>query len=312
MILTVTLNPSVDMQYQLSALQVNDVNRAAHVSKTAGGKGLNVTRVIDQLQEQVTATGFLGGRLGEFIVDELSQQQIAHDFVSIQGETRNCIAVLHDGKQTEILENGPIITKDESEQFLQKLQNLLGKVTRLTISGSLPKGLTVSFYQQIISLANQQKVPVFLDTKASLLMEIVKGDAKPYLIKPNQQEFAEAMEMTSNSVEAIVDILSHRTLLSDIPWVVVTLGKDGAVIKHEAVIYRASIPNIHAKNPVGSGDSVLAGFAVGHQRQLSAVELIQFGLTMGVLNALQAQTGQIDPEAIPDYLSQIHVRKLLK
>lgn len=117
MILTVTMNPSVDISYPLEEFNLDTVNRVAKVSKTPGGKGLNVTRVLKQLNDKVVATGLIGGALGTDIKEKLLQTGIKNDFFEISGETRNCIAILHEGNQTEILEKGPTITKSESENF---------------------------------------------------------------------------------------------------------------------------------------------------------------------------------------------------
>lgn len=116
--MTITLNPSVDISYQLDRLTLDGVNRCARVIKTAGGKGLNVTRVIHCVGEKVCATGFLGGTNGQFIRNQLTEQGISNTFVPIAGDTRNCIAILHEGKQTEILEDGPSLSSKEKEAFL--------------------------------------------------------------------------------------------------------------------------------------------------------------------------------------------------
>ncbi|WP_238144368.1 PfkB family carbohydrate kinase, partial [Streptococcus suis] len=100
MILTITLNPSVDIAYQLDAFRLDTVNRVEKVQKTAGGKGLNVTRVLKQIGEDVVATGFIGGEIGSYVKKQLTRNDIKNSFVEIGNETRNCIAVLHDGQQT--------------------------------------------------------------------------------------------------------------------------------------------------------------------------------------------------------------------
>ena len=97
MILTVTLNPSIDISYPLDELTLDTVNRVSEVKKTAGGKGLNVTRVLSEIGDNVTATGFIGGKLGDFLTSRLDQNGIQHRFFPIHGETRNCIAILHEG-----------------------------------------------------------------------------------------------------------------------------------------------------------------------------------------------------------------------
>ncbi len=116
MIVTITMNPSVDISYPLEHFQLDTVNRVSKVRKTAGGKGLNVTRV-QQLGADVLASGLLGGELGDAIQHELTSAGIKHAFSPISGKTRNCIAILHEGKQTEILEQGPVISASEAKTF---------------------------------------------------------------------------------------------------------------------------------------------------------------------------------------------------
>ncbi|MBO1911965.1 tagatose-6-phosphate kinase, partial [Microvirga sp. 3-52] len=163
----------------------------ADVSKTAGGKGLNVARVLHQLGEEVAASGFLGGSLGSFISAELKAIGIEDLFVPIEGETRNCIAILHEGKQTEILESGPIISKTEAELFLTNFEEHLSRVDLVTISGSLPKGLSSDFYAKLIEISNPYGTKVLLDANGALLTSTLNSASKPYLIKPNEEEMAE-------------------------------------------------------------------------------------------------------------------------
>src|SRR5699024_10283301 len=136
MILTITMNPSIDVSYSLNTLMIDSINRVDQVSKTAGGKGLNVTRVLHQLKAPVLATGVLGGNFGDFIKEELRNEGIRYDFSEINGETRSCIAILHAGNQTEILEAGPEITEIEQNNFIEKYKKLLRDVDYITISGS--------------------------------------------------------------------------------------------------------------------------------------------------------------------------------
>ena len=152
MILTITLNPSVDIAYQLDTFHLDTVNRVEKVQKTAGGKGLNVTRVLKQIGEDVVATGFIGGEIGSYVKKQLTRTDIKNSFVEIGSETRNCIAVLHDGKQTEILEQGPTIQEHEALNFIEHLEIILNNVDVVVISGSLPKGLASNYYVEIVEL----------------------------------------------------------------------------------------------------------------------------------------------------------------
>ena len=114
MILTVTMNPSIDTRYQLDKLIIDDVNRVTP-EKTAGGKGLNVSRVLLQLGDDVLATGLLGGHMGAYMAELMDADGVKNDFVPIAGETRICLNILHEGNQTELLESGPQIAPAELE-----------------------------------------------------------------------------------------------------------------------------------------------------------------------------------------------------
>lgn len=308
-ILTVTLNPSVDIQYRVNHFQENHVHRAAAVSKTAGGKGLNVTRVLHQLGEEVTACGFAGGPLGSFIEAELNHHGITHKFTPIAGETRNCIAIIHDGKQTEILESGPVISEKEIEAFLATFQEMMEKVEIITISGSLPEGVPENFYQQLIDLAIKVNKRVLLDTKSSLIQNALENQYIPFLIKPNQEEFEELAGVKCSCKEDVIEVL-RKPLFNALSWIIVTLGKKGAIAKCGDKIYQVTCPAVEAVNPVGSGDAVIAGLAAGCRRGLEGEDLIRFGIVMGVLNALEEQTGRISLKQLEYYLKQIEVEKI--
>ena len=191
MILTVTLNPSIDVSYPLDHLKIDTVNRVKTVRKTAGGKGLNVSRVIHMLDHKITATGFIGGYFGKWLENQLDQDGIAHDFFPINAETRSSIAVLHDGgKQTEILEPGPTIAEEDAQKFLNHFDALLDKSDLITISGSMPQGLPTDYYTQMIAHAGKKNVKVLLDTSGATLKSALEAPVKPLLIKPNEEELA--------------------------------------------------------------------------------------------------------------------------
>lgn len=308
MILTITLNPSVDMNYPLETFTLDRVNRVMDVSKTAGGKGLNVARVLQQLGEDVAASGFLGGSLGEFIKQDITRNGIHDYFVRIDGETRNCIAILHEGKQTEILEAGPTINEAEIHDFFAQFSECVQKARLITMSGSLPQGLPDDFYTQLIKIANRHDTPVLLDTKGELLKKTLQAKHKPFLIKPNEDELKDVSGVATIDEQTVIDTL-NAPVFTGVPWVVVTRGAKGALIKTDDVLYKVTIPKVDAKNPVGSGDAVIAGFAAGLSRGMTGEALIRFGLSMGVLNAMEEKTGQINPDHLAWCQDEIRVEK---
>lgn len=310
MILTVTLNPSVDIKYTLNRFLIDAVNRVDEVIKTAGGKGLNVSRVLKQLGEEVGATGFLGGELGDFIRSELKKEGIYEWFLPIQGKTRNCIAILHEGMQTEILESGPTIQEHEIETFITHFAEIVPQVDIVTISGSLPKGVPQNFYQRLLNICAEHGKKVLLDINGKLLQTTLQGESKPYLIKPNEEELGQFFGRNTETSEEII-IAIQDDVFQGIDWVFVSRGSKGAIVKHHDAIYKVSIPVVKAVNPVGSGDSVIAGMAAGIIRDFEEETLIRYGMTMGVLNALEEKTGYINPERIDWCINEIRVERAI-
>lgn len=310
MIVTITMNPSIDISYPLEAFSLNTVNRAPEVRKTAGGKGLNVTRVLKQLKADVTASGLIGGTLGEVIKKELARLEIKHAFSQIKGETRNCIALLHDGLQTEILENGPVVSKAEAQSFLEQFRGLVDQASMLTFSGSLPAGLPKDFYVEMIAISNQKNRPVILDCSGESLAMVLNQEHKPLLIKPNTDELSELLgKQVSNDIKGLKLALS-KPLFAGIEWIVVSMGSEGAFAKHNDIFYRVEIPNINVVNPVGSGDSTVAGLAYAIDKSESDEEVLKRANVLGMLNARESLTGHVDFSHYQQLFAQIKVTKV--
>lgn len=307
MILTVTMNPSVDVSYQLDTLKIDDVNRVDTVSKTAGGKGLNVSRVIKQLEQPLIATGVIGGHLGNFIIDQLQREDIPADFLTIDQESRNCIAILHESDQTEILESGPVLNPAQAAAFMDKFKPLLSDCSLVTMSGSLPKGLPSNFYASLISLCDSQNIPVALDCSGDALKQTLSSDIKPFMIKPNVTELADLLNYpVPPTTSALIEALSEP-LFDGVQWIIVSLGADGAFVKHGDSFYTADIPEIEVRNPVGSGDATVAGFASAYTQGQSVKEIIQTSMTTGMLNAAELVTGYINKDNFNTYYEKIVV-----
>ncbi|WP_105206440.1 tagatose-6-phosphate kinase [Streptococcus suis] len=310
MILTITLNPSVDIAYQLDTFHLDTVNRVEKVQKTAGGKGLNVTRVLKQIGEDVVATGFIGGDFGSYVKKQLTRNDVKNSFVEIGSETRNCIAVLHDGKQTEILEQGPTIHEHEALNFIEHLEIILNNVDVVVISGSLPKGLASNYYVEIVELCKKRGVAVVLDCSGEALKNVLESQQKPTIIKPNTEELSQLIgKEVTDDIQELKSVLSGQ-LFQGIDWIVVSLGAQGAFAKHNDKFYRVRIPKIKVVNPVGSGDSTVAGIAAGLVHALPDAELLKNANVLGMLNAQEEQTGYVNLENAESLYSQIEVEEV--
>lgn len=309
MILTVTMNPSIDVSYPLEELHIDTVNRIEKVSKTAGGKGLNVSRVLSQLNAPLTATGVVGGKFGDYLTEQLDKDGIPHSFSKIDGETRSCIAILHEGKQTEILESGPEVTAEEQEAFVAHFEELMADTDFITISGSLPKGINHDFYSLLIDKATEADNKVVLDTSGATLKASIENRHKPFLIKPNETEIADLLGKEIHSDDELVEALEDKKF-DGIEWIVVTLGADGAIVKHQKNYYRVDIPTIKVVNPVGSGDSTIAGLAYALSEGKSPEDVIKSGMVTGMLNTLEEKTGFINVDNFETLFKQIKVEKI--
>lgn len=311
MILTVTMNPSIDTAYQLDHLIIDDVNRVVP-KKTAGGKGLNVSRVLVQLGDDVMATGLLGGHAGAYLGSLMDEDRIPHRFTPIAGESRTCVALLHDGNQTELLESGPEVSADELEAFLANFAELVAGADCVTISGSLPKGVPTDCYAGMVRTAVEAGKPVLLDTSGAALDAALAAEVKPTLIKPNLTEINGLLgtSFTPDDLPALQAALAADERFAGIPWVVVTMGGAGAVAFHGDKGYRVIMPNIPAVNATGSGDSTIAGFAHAIARGADDDEVLRCGNTCGKLNAMDPQTGHLVIDRWDEVYNAVQITEL--
>lgn len=306
MVLVINLNASIDKRYRMADFRKGEVMRVREVDNTPGGKGIHVANVLGILGEDCLATGFLGGRSGEFIKDRLQEYGIRHDFVDIQGETRSCIAVVDDeGCQTELLEPGPLVSNDEQERFLGKYAELLAAAQVVVASGSLPGGVDKGFYGRLVSLARRSgDKPVLLDTSGEALLQGI--EEKPYFIKPNQDELAALLGHDVQSEGEIADAV-RGFLAKGIALVAVSMGADGCMAGYDGRICKVSVPKIKCKNPVGSGDSFVAGIAAGMMRGMGIEDTLKLAAACGTANALEDESGFVRRENVEKLFGQIEV-----
>lgn len=305
MILTITANPAIDARYFLDQFEVNQVVRCETYNKTAGGKGLNVARVADLLGEPVTCGGFVGGRNGEFIREEIQTAGYRDGFVTIKGETRVCLGILGaDGTQTEILERGPVVTEAEQEQFFARLPAYLTGVEVLTVSGSLPAGVGPSFYEKLVRAGKEAGAIVILDTSGDAFRKGILGG--PDFVKPNREELSAYFEREiATKAEAIK--AAFELIECGVGAVAVSLGGEGAVLVKPDSVIEIEIPRVEVVNPVGSGDSFVAGLAVALTRGYSDEKAMSLACACGTANAMEKKTGWIELERLDQILKNMIV-----
>lgn len=255
MIYTITLNPSVDYIVEVEQLNIGGLSRMKRDLKLPGGKGINVSRVLNQLGAENTALGFLGGFTGRYVKDKLQEEQLVTDFVTIASDTRINIKLKH-GEETEINGLGPDISEAEAEQLLQKLSGLREQDI-VILSGSVPPSLGEDFYERLIQVIKQRGAEFVIDTTGEALRQALKH--RPLLVKPNHHELAELYDAQLNTIEDVA-VYGRKLLKAGATNVLVSMAAEGALLITDSAVYHAKVPAGQVKNSVGAGDSMIAGF----------------------------------------------------
>lgn len=309
MILTVTMNTSIDRLYMVDRVTPETVMRVREVHNTPGGKGMNVSRVARKLGEAVTAAGFTGGFHGQYLEQLLAETGVTPDFTRVQAETRSCINIwdLSDNRSTEYLEPGAPVTAEELNRFQAEFAEKLPSADAVTISGSVPAGVPADLYARLIKQCRERNIPVLLDTSGELLKQGVK--AGPTLIKPNEDEISAVTGCSPDDRRATVKAL--RDLVEGgIPYAVLSLGAEGAILASGGGMMHGKPPRIVPKNTVGCGDSMLAGFAVGIARGLPVRESFRMALAVSAASAMNLLTGDFDVADYQEILPKVEIREI--
>ena len=309
-ILTVALNAAVDVVYHADHFAVNRINSVQAVRRMAGGKANNVARVLAALGQPVIATGFAGGANGRFIQEELQARGIQTEFVTTTANNRTCTTVIDPtGKSlTEIREPGQALTEQDADRFAAHFARLLDRADLVIISGSLPPGIPTDFYGRLVSHAFQQtQVRCIVDASGTALRGSLS--ACPYLLKPNLEELQEWAGRSLPDERAIVQ--AARELTDVGPLVAaVSLGARGLLLVSPEGGWRAVPPVVEPVNTVGSGDSLVAGFAAGLMQGLPPEEILRLAVACGTANALTTDVAHVETADLDRLRAQVQVERL--
>lgn len=290
MILTVTLNCTIDKTYVIENFHVDKIHQSQSVNMVPGGKGINVGRVFKELGGNVLLTGFAGGHNGDYIRDTTLAEGLASDFVKINGESRICTKIADPiaKTQTEINEVGPVISVDELDRMFIKFESIIMGMDYVILSGSIPPGVPSNVYSQLIEIAHKHNVKCLLDASGDSLSEGV--NAKPSIIKPNVNELSELVGHQIATLEEATD--AARSIFADgVETVIVTFGKNGAIALNKEGVWMAVPPTINYVNAVGSGDAFAAGFIYSLIKGNNVEQALKLGTGAGAANASTLGSG---------------------
>ena len=307
MIYTVTLNPSIDYVVETDKLKIGEVNRANKEELYPGGKGINVSLMLNELQAENTALGFLGGFIGEYIENTLASKGVNTEFIKLEEGFSRINLKIKNEVETEINGKGPHISEEKLQLLYKKIEKLQDEDV-LVLCGSIPKSLSNTLYEDIISKVAKKDAKVVVDATSNLLLNTLKYN--PFLIKPNIHELEEIFD---TKIDCIDNTIFYATKLKDMGAenVLISIGKDGALlIDSKGKIYLSNAPKGDVINTVGSGDSMVAGFISGYLKTKDYKEALKLGASCGSATAFSSGIGE--KKLIDILKNEIEIKEICK
>lgn len=303
MIYTVTLNPSIDFIVRIDKVEIGEVNRMDSDDKFAGGKGINVSRILERLGIDNTATGFIGGFTGRFVTDGLDAEGIKTKFVAVNQDTRINVKIKAD-QETEINGTGPVITEEQ----LAELEAILSSVTAddvVVFAGSAPSNLGNKVYNKLIPLVRETGAQVVCDFEGQTLLDSLAH--QPLLVKPNNHELEAIFNVKLNGISD-VEKYAREILAKGAQNVIISMAGDGALLVTPEAAYFAKPIKGTVKNSVGAGDSMVAGFTGEFVKSGDPIEALKWGVACGTSTAFSDDLATID--FIKETYNKVEVEKL--
>lgn len=283
MIYTVTFNPALDYILELDKLEIGKIQKSKTELILPGGKGINVSTVLTNLEVDNIALGYKAGFVGAEIERLLRNMNVKTDFIDLEeGNSRINVKVSAE-EETAINTNGPKISESKILELLEKLKNLTEN-DFLVLSGSIPSSIKDDIYEKICGIVREQNVRIVVDATKNLLVQTLKYN--PFLIKPNNEELGEIFGVEIHTKE---DAYVYGKKLKEMGAqnVLVSMGKIGAVLIDEVgKEHFLKSPEGKRVNTVGSGDSMVAGFIAGFLKYNNYEDALKMGVSAGSASAL--------------------------
>jgi 1-phosphofructokinase len=270
-IATVTLNPAIDQTVRVDSFRPNTVNRALAISFDASGKGVNVASFLADYGYDTAVTGYLGQENADIFEQFFASKGIDDCFVRIPGNTRINVKVVDEVNQqtTDINMPGQTPPQEAMNTLLQTIEQLANSCDWFVLSGSLPPHVPTTIYAAIITQLKRQKKRIILDTSGEALREGIQ--AGPTIVKPNIEELQYLVRHSLTS-EAEIQQAAHQLLNEDIELVVVSMGRQGAMLVEQATTLIATPPTVTVKKTFGAGDAMVAGLVTAQIQGLSLAD----------------------------------------
>ena len=282
MIYTVTFNPSLDYIVSVEDFKVGMTNRTNTELMFPGGKGINVSMVLQNLGLESMALGFMAGFTGREIERLLAVKNIKSDFIEVASGISRINVKLRSNEESEINGMGPAIGKDEIDKLYKQL-DMLTEGDILVLAGSIPSVMPESMYSDIMDYLKEKNLKIVVDAPRDLLVNVLKYH--PFLIKPNNHELGEIFGVTLSKKEEVIPY-AKKIQEMGARNVLISMAGEGAVLVTETgEIYQSNPPKGKVKNSVGAGDSMVAGFLAGYLHSGNYEEAFYMGVCTGSASA---------------------------
>lgn len=309
MIYTLTLNPAVDRELTVPAVEFDSVLRASDSRVDFGGKGFNVSRLLKRLGADSTAVGFLGGKAGEMLQNGLQSLGICTEFVWVPGETRTNISIVTQsgGHYIKVNEKGPQVDLARQQELLDKIAVLAHPGDWWVLAGSLPPGVADDYYARIVNVLNQHNSMSILDTTGESLR--LGCAEKPYLVKPNTEEAHALTKLPVNTPAEIAAVAAEIRGMGA-QNVVISMGKAGALLQTGESTWLTHSPKIKERNPIGAGDSMVGGLVWALTHGFVLKESLGWGVASGAATASLSGTEVGSQKLIGKLFAQVEYERL--
>ncbi|MBR4462897.1 MAG: 1-phosphofructokinase [Erysipelotrichaceae bacterium] len=305
MIYSITLNPSLDHYMTCDSFEVGKTNRAVKERLLVGGKGINISMMLNQIGIRNRSIGFVAGFTGEEILKRLEEAGIEHDFIRTDSGFSRINVKLMNGDLTEINGIGPMIGTNEINALFDKIDHVTEN-DAVIVSGNIPASIDIETYESLLGRINERKARLVVDTSGEKLKKSL--EQKPFLIKPNLVELEELFQCKISSLEEAA-CCALKAQSAGALNVIVSLGPQGAILLDEnKCCFHAKSPEIAVRNSVGAGDVLLASFLGEYIGTNVYPEAFTYAVSAATLHA-RDDTYPTDEE-IREYEKQLQIKEM--
>ena len=282
MIYTITFNPALDYIVRVDNFKTGQVNRTSYEEIYAGGKGINVSIVLNNLDVENIALGYIAGFTGDEIENRVKSMGCKTDFIKLNNGMSRINVKLKSNEESEINGQGPAINDSDLDELFNKLDSLKeGDV--LVLAGSIPNTLPENIYEIIMKRLENKNIKIIVDATKDLLLNVLKY--RPFLIKPNHHELAELFNVELKNEDEII-IYAKKLKEMGAKNVLISMAGDGAIfITEDNKVIKSNVPKGKLVNSVGAGDSMVGGFIAGYLNNGDLEEAFKMGVATGSASA---------------------------